>query len=1000
MVTVGDRVQLRERPWRVLNRQALSDETTILELEALDSEAPRLLSVVTPPDECEILPTEALQFDLQGVDAFASWACAHRLLVTTLVQETALLTGARFGRVALEAYQLAPTLRLLSKPRPSLLVADDVGLGKTIEAGIALLELAARGRVRRVLIVTPPGLLLQWQEELLEKFGLEFTLIENAAGLARTQSDLPAGVSPWDALPRVLTSVDFLKKETVRNRALRKRWDLIIVDEAHGLGETGTSQNPYRTQRTRLGIALRDNGGGLLLLTATPHNGYMHSFRSLIELVEPTGAVFRGSQHDLVRRVSNAMVRRMKPQIMRRRSDGTDEPVFPKRLVRGVPVPLLEKESELLHKVATYCSRTARSAEGTEDVELVSFAMQIVKKRALSSRQALEITIDNRLRALRRQEEQESPPTPTEVRDLQADLPLDEASAERTALRIVRSAIPKEEKRRKAETRALNGIRRVLHSLSGVDAKIRALLNEVKRALDRNPNDKVIIFTEYLDTLEAIHTHLEGSDELSARSVVLRGGLSGLQRLRVQERFEQPDTKILLATDAASEGLNLQRFCRRVIHFELPWNPNRLEQRNGRVDRYGQDRNCEIRYLYYPDSPEDDILHRIVEKIEHIQEAHVSTPDILGILQGVEEVDRGLVALDSEASNIEAKKSSLVRLFEDRTAQFVRNVQPLIAVGGSDPAEMQRIVDLLNTAQPLHPDDEELEQLSREVLGPGAFRETGTEHTFRIEVPVRYRDVGVQPTYLAATFRRSVAVKHRAADIEFITPRHPLVQALAADARRRLLQVFPGAAGFLPRRMAARRVAASEPTSMVFTFLGTISGGGGLLEEKILLVHLTPDLHMIGNQDEVLHHIGTDKRPGEVQPETLRRIFEGSFQAMAEKAEECAHRLLVDRAQALRDRRKDQAAILRKDLVVDIKDRLKEITEEERRARGLIDEATGQLRLFGSQLPKASGFATRRTAIEFQAEQRQNEIAEFEEVREPNGPRPLGALFLVPEGVS
>lgn len=591
------------------------------------------------------------------------------------------------------------------------------------------------------------------------------------------------------------------------------------------------------------------------------------------------------------------------------------------------------------------------------------------------------------------------PPVQADIRDLQADLPLDEATAERTALRIVRSAIPKEEKRRKAETRALNGIRRVLRSLSGIDPKILALLNEVTVVLDRNPDEKVIVFTEYLDTLEAIRTTLESSKDLSGRSVVLRGGLSGRQRLHIQEQFEQPHTKILLATDAASEGLNLQHFCRRVIHFELPWNPNRLEQRNGRIDRYGQDRNPEVRYLYYPDSPEDDVLHRIIKKIEHIQEAHVSTPDILGVLQGSGEVDRGLVAFDPEASDIEAQKASLVRLFDDRTAEFVRNVRPLIAGGGTDAAEMQRLVDLLNTAQPLLPDDEELERLAREVLGLGAFRETSTDQIFRIEVPLRYRGSGVQPVYSLATFRRSVAVTHRAADVEFITPRHPLIQALATDARRRLLQVFPGARGIPPRRLAARRVAKSKATSIVFTFLGTISGGGGLLEEKIIPVRLTPDLRVVVDQDEALRYIEVDGSPGEVPPTALRRIFVGSFDAMAAKAEEYARRNLATRAQALRQRRMDQAKILRKDLELDIKDRLGEIAEEERRARGMIDETTGQLLLFGDHQPKASSFEARRVAIELQAEQRRKEIAEFEEVQEPDGPRPLGALFLVPEGV-
>ena len=481
---------------------------------------------------------------------------------------------------------------------------------------------------------------------------------------------------------------------------------------------------------------------------------------------------------------------------------------------------------------------------------------------------------------------------------------------------------------------------------------------------------------------------------------MLRGGLSGRQRLHIQEQFEQPHTQILLATDAASEGLNLQRFCHRVIHFELPWNPNRLEQRNGRIDRYGQVHNPEVRYLYYPDSPEDDVLHRIVEKIEHIQEARVSPPDILGVLQGTGEVDRGLVALDPEASDIEAKKASLVRLFDDRTAEFVRNVQPLIAGGGADPAEMQRIVDLLNTAQPLLPDDEELERLAREVLGLGAFRETGTEQIFRVEVPLRYRGSGVQPVYSLATFRRSVAVTHRAADVEFFTPRHPLIQALAADARRRLLQVFPGARGIPPRRLAVRRVAKSEAASIVFTFLGTVSGGGGLLEEKIIPVRLTPDLRVVGDQDEALRHIEVDASPGEVPPAALRRIFARSFEAMVAKAEENALRNLVDRAQALRERRRDQAGVLRKDLEVDIKDRLEEIAEEQRRARGMIDEETGQMRLFGDHQPRGSGFEVRRAVIESQAEQRRKEIAEFEEVREPDGPRPLGALFLVPEGVS
>ncbi|MEW6750145.1 MAG: DEAD/DEAH box helicase [Candidatus Latescibacterota bacterium] len=301
---------LRDRPWRVTKVVGAGVGRSVVEAEALDDDHPRHLAVAVPPEEPHPLLPEDLVFERSDVDSVSAWVTAHRLLSHTLVRDTALVAGARFGRVALEAYQLAPALRLLAKPRPSLLVADDVGLGKTIEAGLAMLELMARRRADRILVVTPSGLLDQWQDEMWEKFGLQFWLLDNAAGVSRAQTDLPAGVSPWDALPRVLTSIDFLKKDTVRARALRKRWDLVIVDEAHALAEAGSPDNPYQTQRTWLGLALRQASRGLLLLTATPHNGYSHSFRSLRELVEPTLATLQGPHDRLARRIDQALIRR------------------------------------------------------------------------------------------------------------------------------------------------------------------------------------------------------------------------------------------------------------------------------------------------------------------------------------------------------------------------------------------------------------------------------------------------------------------------------------------------------------------------------------------------------------------------------------------------------------------------------------------------------------------------------------------------------------------
>ncbi|GIW40960.1 MAG: helicase [Candidatus Binatia bacterium] len=991
----NDRVLLRDRPWVVRRASKSGHDLLLLELEALDGDKPRSLSVAIPPEEPRPLPPEDLEFDLAQLESFSAWANAHRILGATLVRETGILSGARFGRVALEAYQLAPALRLLAKPRPSLLVADDVGLGKTIEAGLAMLELMARGRVRRVLVVTPPGLMDQWQAEMLDKFGLHFHVIGNASDLSSAQEALPAGVSPWDALARVITSIDYLKKETVRSRALRKRWDMIIVDEAHALAESGTPQNPYRTQRARLGVALREASRSLLLLSATPHNGYAHAFRSLLELVEPTGATFTGSPEDIRRRVETAMIRRMKSQI-RRRTNGATEPVFPPRTVEGLPVPLAEAERQLLQKVSAYCSRTARQAEGTEDADLIGFAMQIVKKRALSSRSALLRTIEHRLEALGKEEAREEAPSRAELRDYQADLPLTEAQSERTARRILRSAIPRDEKRRRSEMQALRSIRKLLRKLPDRDPKIEALVAELTRVFAVDPSEKVIVFTEYRDTLEALSSRLDSEPGLAGRYVLLHGGLTRRQRLVRQDRFADPQTRVLLATDAASEGLNLQHHCRRVVHFELPWNPNRLEQRNGRVDRYGQTKPPVIRYLYYPESPEDDVLSRLVEKIEQIAGDRVSTPDILGVLQGQEDIQQGLVQLDPEASDLEDRKRTLVRTFEDRTEEFARELQPLVVAGRDGGKELDEILALLGTPEPLLPDDDTLERVVSAILGETCVEPLqGKEGIYRIEVPWPYRGEGVAAVYPEATFRRTVAARYRAGEVEFLTPLHPLVQALAADARRRLAQVYPNARGLPPRRLAARIVPRGEPASVVFTWLGRIEGGADLVEEHLLAIRVDLEGRTLGNPRENLRWLETESA-GEVKRQLLEKVFASHFSRLQEAARAEARRWIEERTEALRRHRAAQAKVLLEDLERDVADRLREIEREEREAKVVLD-AKGQASLFG-EAERLPGAATRRAAVEAYRKQRIAEIEEFEKVFDPPPLEPLGALFLVPEG--
>jgi len=321
------RVLLRGQAWRVREQVQLGARTRF-HLE--DPESGDLVEVLCPPDEYVPLTEAAPSLDKRSLTPFGVWRSLHDAL---RVQTP---PGGRYAafvaaRISPEPYQFAPLARVLAGPRRSLLIADDVGLGKTIEAGICLLELIARGIGNRILIVVPPGLIPQWIDEMHDKFNLEFRPIENSAALERAQTELSEGLQPWAYFDRVITSTEYLKRREINAAALAHPWDVIVVDEAHYLAESGTAANPYSTARTRLGPKLREASRALILLTATPHNGFRHSFRSLLELVEPTNATLHGRNEDIQRRVSRSMTRRLKPQIVKSAADGSRAAAFPLR---------------------------------------------------------------------------------------------------------------------------------------------------------------------------------------------------------------------------------------------------------------------------------------------------------------------------------------------------------------------------------------------------------------------------------------------------------------------------------------------------------------------------------------------------------------------------------------------------------------------------------------------------------------------------------------------
>jgi superfamily II DNA or RNA helicase len=972
------KILFRGEPWSVTDRVALGGRT-LFRLNAIDRD--EQVEALCPPDEFEVLPEPAAALDRRSLTPYAVWREYHEALRLQAPPEGRYAAFIA-GRISPEPYQFAPLARLLSGPRRSLLIADDVGLGKTVEAGICLLELIARGVGRRVLLVVPPGLVPQWIDEMHEKFGLEFRSVENSAALDRAQTDLSEGLQPWVYFDRVITSIEYLKRRDVHAAALAYPWDVIVVDEAHYLAESGTPSNPYSTGRTRLGPLLRESSRALILLTATPHNGYRHSFRSLIELVAPADATLHGAIDAVQRRVGRSMIRRLKPQIVKTAGDGSLQPAFPPRLpvgrieVRG----LSEDERHIFALVTEYCAKTITAATNSEEADLVSFAMQIVKKRMLSSRAALAQTVSNRLDALS-SHKVEDPPPRAELRELQGDLSLLESQAERTATRVLRAAIARDARRREAEKKQLRVIDRLLKSVAArPDPKIVALLADLDHDVLPIPGEKAIVFTEYRDTLAALRTAFLAHPQLGETHVELTGGLSIRQRQARIARFHQSDCRVLLATDAASEGLNLQEHCRRVYHFELPWNPNRLEQRNGRIDRHGQTRQPVIRYLFYPDSPEDRVLDKLVQRIATMHDDRVSTPDILGILEG-SRLDQLLGNIGSFADG-EAKGESLMRLFDARQEEFARQIAPILLSGGQDASALPYANAV--SADSLVDDDPAVERLMRSALHAG-LRPGALPNTWRIDVPVHLQGPGVAARYPCATFKRSVATRYPASQVEFVHRLHPLVRALGASALTAL--TIEPARNSLASRIATRRHPGVQTPLALFPYLERQSHPAG----RVFAVAISTGGSVIDSAIAEAILSGESGGAGEVRWSECEQAFGTIFPELQRAAATEAVRRMHDQAIRFKSDRVRVANVLREEAAVYKVDRLAEIDSDERLERA---GPNMQQDLFREA---ATNWNARRAAVETNYVRRLEEINQFAEASEPAKPQPLGVLLVFPE---
>jgi len=598
--------QLLERPQHLVSLTSIEDDALGEELQVIWEIEPGAHAF-----EKMELP-EPTGFDHPAhLEAFLDavrWGAAS-------IADTRQLQSPFRSRIETESYQLDPVVRAIQMPRVNLLIADDVGLGKTIESGLVVLELMLRHRANRVVVVCPSSLQIKWRDEMLEKFGLEFVIVDSAL-IKRLRRERGLYANPWTHFPRLITSMDYLKREyplrvfreAVAHAGARpslRDFDILIVDEAHNVAPSGTGNFALDSQRTQ---ALREIGKHFehkLFLTATPHNGYKESFSALLELLDDQR--FARSVAPDPAQLRAVMVRRLKSEI--RNWDGTDK--FPRRTLEHIPVEYSGEEKRIHALMTEYARLRAEAYRDNSERFATEFVLKLLKKRLFSSPQAFLNTLNRHRASLRKSARYatltHSAGALARIFDQAEEDYADETEQQEAEIEALEAAARAFRPCSAAETQILNELaswaERAAAQLDSKAARLLVWLESVVKPSGHWNRERVIIFTEYRDTQKWLHDHLatRGFKE-GGRLEMLYGAQDSEDRERIKAAFQfdpkDSPVRILLATDAASEGIDLQRHCHRLIHYEIPWNPNRLEQRNGRIDRHGQ-RAAEVNVYHF-----------------------------------------------------------------------------------------------------------------------------------------------------------------------------------------------------------------------------------------------------------------------------------------------------------------------------------------------------------------------------------------------------------------
>jgi len=498
---------------------------------------------------------------------------------------------------------------ILRNPRIRFLLADDPGAGKTIMTGLLLKELKYRGLVRRTLIVVPGHLKDQWLREMKERFAETFTVVD------RNVMNATWGRNVWQEPPQVITSMDFAKQDDVMATLGETHWDLVVVDEAHKLAAYRYGDKTSKTERYRFGEMLSRASQFLLFLTATPHRGDPENFRLFLDLLEP--GLFANTElllESVQNRDNPLFLRRLKEDLR----DFEQRPLFPPRHVFTKSFRLNDAEKRLYNAVTEYVESSYNKALASEKRN-VAFALLILQRRMASSVRAVRRSLERRKKRLEEllslgQWLAEGRPVDEEGME---DAPESERLRQEDEL-VERLTAAETREELQAEIETLANLIRLARDAERNEVETK--LNELRKVMSaeklQQNGEKLLIFTESRETLEYLAEKLKA---WGYAVVNLHGGMNLDARIRAEHEFREK-AQVMVSTEAGGEGINLQ-FCALMVNYDIPWNPNRLEQRMGRIHRYGQQKEVHIYNLVAADTREGMVLHALFQKLERIQQA-------------------------------------------------------------------------------------------------------------------------------------------------------------------------------------------------------------------------------------------------------------------------------------------------------------------------------------------------------------------------------------------